>query len=791
MQLTTSIYEPLLCRAIEIAKSIAKENSHSTFGPAHLLAGIMHNEVGLGIELKLTGIDTDFIKDWSEIRINEYPKSGNIAFDPEPDQKAKAVLETADMIRLKLGDGQINALHAFIAICRPGVGFTEDQLKSYPVNESQLLELFSSKSSANGHSKPGNGQIGNKLPYLNKYTKDLSIEVLNAIIGREDEIRSIYEILSRYQKANVLLVGDPGVGKSSVIKGFIQFAINNADLSNWASKKVLEIDLVALNSGAGYKGELEDRFTKTLTEAPQNSILVIEDLHQLFEEKTSYSGIINILKSALTSGEHTFIFTSTADGLKAHLEKDKSFINNFEIVRIPEPNIELTSRILNSISKKLAEHHKITIGDDVLDTSIRLSKRYLNDRKLPDTAIGLVDQTLAAIRSSIDYLPITKLKIKESEKKDENVRFHLGSVLLNRLTVDLNKSINLITNQEIADWIAKSENKDFNLASANDVSVIISQKTGIPMGKMNSDEKERILNIENSLKKRVVGQDYAVENVSKAIKEARSGLNEPGKPIASVFFLGPTGTGKTELAKSLAEFLFDNEKALIRFDMSEFKESHSAALLYGAPPGYIGYEEGGMLVNKIRQQPYAVVLFDEIEKAHSSVFDIFLQIMDDGRLSDKLGKEGDFSNAVILFSSNIGSDYIVDFFNERGCLPPSDELKGIMENHFRKEFLGRISSIVPFAPIQKQVIPMILDIQLKRLKELAAIQGIHLEIDETAKTIISEAGFNPVYGARPLKEAVRTWLRQPLSKLLLEGKATAGNKITASGINNKIDFIIS
>lgn len=796
--LTSSItYDPTLTRAFEIAKGIAKEYAHGSWGPAHLLSGLMNNEVGLGIELSMAGIDTAFIKEWAEIRVESYPKFGTIVPDPGPDTKAQAVLEVADMIRLKLGHDQINTLDVFIALSRPEVGFTADQLKSYTVNEARLLEIFSESniiSSQNGNGKPvlntfTNANLTNSNSSKFVFNRTINTnEKQESIIGRDREINQIFETLNRQKKPNVLLVGDPGVGKTSVIKGFAELVFNNSGIPKWNKKQILEVDMVALLSGASYKGEAEERFTKILEQVKNtNSILIIEDIHEVFEDKSSNSGLKNIIKSELNRGGITLIATTTNDGLKVNIENDKSLLSSFEIIKIVEPDVHTTEQMIKSVSAKLKEFHQLTVTDEIYPEVIRLSKRYLTDRKLPDAAIGLLDQTMAAVRSSADILQT--FTTDQNSNKISSISF--GAIFKNRFLSETKTDPTNLTNDTIKDWYITKKSDDVNRIYPDDVNVIISQRTGIPLGKMNEDEKAKILNIEAHLKKRVVGQDYAVENISKAIREARSGLNEPGKPIASVFFLGPTGTGKTELAKTLAEFLFDNEKALIRFDMSEFKESHSAALLYGAPPGYVGYEEGGMLVNKIRQQPYAVVLFDEIEKAHSSVFDIFLQIMDDGRLSDKLGKEGDFSNAVILFSSNIGSEYITEYFTDKGQLPPSDELKGIMEKNFRKEFLGRISSIVPFAPIQKSIIPMILDIQLRRLKELAAIQGVTLEVDEEAKNVLSEAGFNPVYGARPLKETVRTYIRQPLSKLLLEGKLVSGNKVTATGINNKIDFIIS
>lgn len=787
-------YNPELNRAIEIARSEARENQHNNWGPPHLLFALLRNEIGLSIELSNEGIDTEYIKDWAQIRITNYPKTGKISPEPEPDAAVEKVLEVADMIRLKLGRDQITTLDVFIAISRPGVGFNKDHLKSYPINEETLLQIFSAKPSSNGYgSNQSNYFVRDEKGSINfgKHTNVLSGKQFGdeRITGREPEIRQIYEALKRNHRPNALLIGDPGVGKSSVIGGFVNFARTNS-LPMSDGREFVEIDLVSLAAGAVYKGEVEERFVKALNEIKrEKAILILEDINQLFDDKSGQFGIINVLKSELNKNSLNLIASATADSLKASLEKDPSFLSHFEIIRITEPDAVLALEMVSRAAAELSDFHKVDLTRDEMSETIRLSRRYLTERKLPASAIGLLDHTLATLATSVDFLRGRWENIQSGQATlGEN---ELGPILKNRLVIDLQSSLDKIDKDAKIKWIGAWLDEERKRLKTDDIHVVLSRKTGIPMGKMDSREKEKILGIENQLRKRVVGQDAALEHIAKAIQEARSGLNEPGKPIASVFFLGPTGTGKTELAKALAEFLFDHEKALIRFDMSEFKEAHAAALLYGAPPGYVGYEEGGLLVNKIRQQPYAVVLFDEIEKAHSSVFDIFLQIMDDGRLSDKLGKEGDFSNAVILFSSNIGSDFITENFHASGSLPASEEMKSIMEKYFRKEFLGRISSIVPFAPIQKEVIPLILDIQLNKIKELASTQGINLEFSEEAKQFLADQGFNLVYGARPLKETVRSFIRQPLSRLLLESKAIKGNKVKVMVNECNLDFKIS
>jgi ATP-dependent Clp protease ATP-binding subunit ClpB len=458
--------------------------------------------------------------------------------------------------------------------------------------------------------------------------------------------------------------------------------------------------------------------------------------------------------------------------------------------------------MIQEIIPGYSQHHGLKLGTDVIEETIRLSKRYLKERSLPDAAIDLLDRTMAAVKmiavnSAVDLLELKKQltelsKNSNSLGENELIRelqwFHISlknkisEVLFSVIETDkeitkMDTSGEIITYlEDIIEKLIEFAGKPHESIEKSDVAAIVSHKTGIPIGKLQSQERERLLNTEHYLKQRVVGQDHAIKIITEAILESRSGLSKPGQPIGSFFFLGPTGTGKTELAKTLAEFLFQDESALIRFDMSEFKEEHSAALLYGAPPGYVGYEEGGLLVNRIRQQPYAVVLFDEIEKAHKSVFDIFLQILDEGKLHDRLGKEGDFSNAVILFTSNIASQAIIDSFS-KGVIPRSGEIMEIMSDYFRPEFLGRLTEIVPFAPISKDVIIGIFDIHLKNLYKMLEIQEIELKVDEKAKEKLAMSGFTPKYGARPLIGVIRNELRRPLSRKIITGEVKKGNTV--------------
>ena len=461
-----------------------------------------------------------------------------------------------------------------------------------------------------------------------------------------------------------------------------------------------------------------------------NAILVIESFDKLMDKQGALNGTINLLKSSLNQGL-LCICTSSIEGFTKNIETDKEMTGKFERIILEEPSIEATNTILQTVVKSFEAYHNLKVSEDFTINSIRLAKRYSSEKHLPDSAIDLIDRTMALQKIKNDLNPV--------EKKD--------------------------------------------VVSVEDLMEVVSQKTGIPLGNVQAAERDRLVNAEEILKKRVVGQDHAIKAVLDSIYESRSGLNKKGQPIGSFFFLGPTGTGKTELAKSLAEFLFQDDSAILRFDMSEYKEEHSVALLYGAPPGYVGYEEGGLLVNQIRQKPYSIVLFDEIEKAHRSVFDLFLQILDEGKLHDRLGRVGDFSNALIIFTSNIGSQYVFEQFG-KGIVPTHNDMLEIMQGYFRPEFLARLTEIVPFAPINEKIVTMIFNIHLKGLLKTLKEQNITLTVDDKAVHKIAMSGFNAQYGARPILGILRKDIRRPLSKMIISGELKEGDNVTLT-INEK------
>lgn len=794
-------YSDELKKAFQIAQSYAKENSNATFSPAHLLKALMHKDLGLRNYLKSLQKDIYYIEEWADVRIETYPKASKIPELPKADNETIAVLNEADNIRIKLSSGSIDPLSVFISICTPGVGYSYEQLKSFPVTPAEILNSEIEKASLTESIGKSDGKTENsakKPTSLLKYTVDKMEQVrlgkLEKIVGRDKEIRMIAEILGRRTNSNVLIIGDPGVGKTAVINGFCQFVSNNRSNEWFNGLQIFELAFGNLLAGASYKGEVEDRLHNIFNEIKSfdNAVLIIEDIHELLDKYGSAPGAANLIKQELSKGEVTLITTSTIDSFTKVIEKDNSFKRFFEIQKIEETNdAEVLAILLTIIPEYFEKHHGLKISEDALKETVRLTRRYLKERSLPSAAIDLIDRTMSVVRTAKDF---TGIIIEEIEKEanilmgsDVNM-VDPGKIkeLLRQFTRKMNPvvlaqideiDVDLYSNPaELAEYlksiIAKLKEISFESKTQieiSDIAAVVSQKTNIPIGKLQSGEREKLLNSEQYLTQRVVGQDHAIKNITEAILESRSGISKAGQPIGSFFFLGPTGTGKTELAKTLAEFLFNDESAMIRFDMSEFKEEHSAALLYGAPPGYVGYEEGGMLVNKIRQRPYAVVLFDEIEKAHASVFDIFLQILDEGKLHDRLGKEGDFTNAVIIFTSNIGSKYIIDAF-EKGEIPSSTNLMEIMAKNFRPEFLGRLTEIIPFAPISQNIAIKILEIHLKSLYKTLENKKIHLEIEQVAKERLAVLGFNPQYGARPLIGVIRSYLRRPLSRKIISNE---------------------
>ena len=800
-----------------IAKQIAKEHTNEKYSPAHLIKALLHRNFDLLRYLDAQDVDVYYIEEWAEVHIENYPKSTKKTDDATPDDDVYAVFEESENIYDRLGNEEtLELLSLFIAAITPGVGFSYDKLKTLPVSPTTLLEQ-ASVSVKSDKGAISSASLKKNIKSLSKYTIDKKEQVkedlYKQLFSRDKELKIMAEILSRRSKPHVIVRGESGVGKTSLVNKLVDLTYNDKILTQLDNISFFELDMSALFSGASYKGEVEDRLQSLFLSlrALDKPILIIDDIHILFDSESASANTANLIKDELSKGFITFIGITNNDEFRKKIASDNSIERRFQSVELSEPDTELAYRIIDSVIEDYRKHHKLSIDEDVIKESIGLSKRYLKEKSLPDSAIDLIDRTMAAITISnqslekdISLFREKLASIKKQTKKEDELRKELdwlltdinatlSPIVLEKIDQNsINKSSDLQSKEAalvaIFDELEEKSKESKDTLTQENVATMVSVITGIPAGKVKVDERERLLNIEATLKKRVIGQDYAVKTVSDAIVESRSGLSKAGQPIGSFFFSGPTGTGKTELAKALAEFLFGDETAIIRFDMSEFKEEHSAALLYGAPPGYVGYEEGGVLVNKIRQKPYAIVLFDEIEKAHQSVFDVFLQILDEGKLHDRLGKEGDFSNAVILFTSNIGSDYIISSF-EKEELPSTNELMDIMSNYFRPEFLARLTEIVPFSPITEKYVSQIFSLHLKKeLLNLTDKLGFKVEMTQEVIDYLAKKGFSPKYGVRPLKSIIRSELKKPLAKMVVSNNIPESKKVSISLVDEKLVF---
>ena len=799
-------HSTVLKRVTQIAISLAKEYKNESFGPPHLMQALLNDDVGLSTELATNDIDIYYLRDWAEVRLEEYPKSTRPVETVPADKNVAKAFEVAEMIKLKLNESQITPLSLFIALLRPGVGFSKDQIQTLGVNENTLLniavenaEMDKSYASVDGG---GAAKPTGKSEYIGKYCINrIGVAAegkIDPVVGRDEELRELTIILNRRQKPNALLLGEPGVGKTAIMDAYTTYCHLDEDNTT----QIFEIDLGALFAGASYKGEIEDRLKGIIKEVKQfdDVVLFIDEMHTILDPASGAGGAMNILKPELARGEITVVGATTLAEYREFIEPDEAIVRRFESLKIEEPSDEKALLMLNAVIPIYSNHHQVEVEDGALEEAISLTRRYLKERKLPDAAIDLIDRTMASIRVSKDKGPEIIAEIVKNVFSEEEEAL---TIPVRKGVIQMKERISpiawmgfdeqideVIDNEDLEKFRellevlnVKVSDKD-NKVMSQDIASIVAMRTGIPLGKIQSSEKEKLLTLESAICNRVIGQDHGVKVVADAILESRSGLKRKGLPIGSFFFLGPTGTGKTELAKALAESVFNDKNALIRFDMSEFKEEHSAALLYGAPPGYIGYKEGGLLVNKIRQKPYAVVLFDEIEKAHKSVFDIFLQILDEGKLHDKLGKEGDFSNAIVLFTSNIGSDFIIKSFAEK-IIPKSDRLIEEMAPFFRPEFLGRLTEIIPFSPITKNNIVKIFNLQLKELHTNLGMQELKLVLSDKATEELAYEGFNPKYGARPLRGVIRRRLTKPLSRKIVSGKLIPGDTIYVDWDDNK------
>lgn len=726
-------FDGLQVDLIHISQAFAVDNKSPQIEPVHIFRALLHKSAGLVnyIEDSLNE-DYYYLIDWCDIHIQQCNKSPYPMKKAEFSRDSQNVIKEAISLEEQYGTETHKLEFLLTALVSPGVGFSSEQLKTMPLSREKVLSYISKnvKNAVNSSKEirpSANDRKSQNVYYNSLFDATNDVE----IIDMENDLRSLVEILARKDRANALIVGDTGVGKTSLIRKLTDNLTKGELPASISTIQPYELDLIALSQGVSYKGEMEDRFKSVIDELSDISqpVLVIENFYRLGETSSPLNAILPSIKKILSNNTIQFICTSSIDGYTKNLEKDRELTAYFEKISLEAPTEEEAIGILDSKKTIYEQYHNITLDGDVIPEIVRLAKRYMPERNLPASAIDLLDRSMASVK--------------------------------------IEKEMEQTTNDESNTIILKKD----------EIRNVVAKMTGIPMGNIQSEERQRLSSAEDILHKRVVGQNHAIKSILDAVFESRSGLNKKGQPIGSFFFLGPTGTGKTELAKSLAEFLFNDDTSILRFDMSEYKEEHSVALLYGAPPGYVGYEEGGLLVNQIRQHPYSVVLFDEIEKAHRSVFDLFLQILDEGKLHDRLGRVGDFSNALIIFTSNIGSDYIFKSFGE-GHVPTHDQMLEVMQGQFRPEFLARLTEIVPFSPITPEMIDRIFDIHIQNLLKMLREQNISLTIDESARKYVTKVGFNAHYGARPILGIIRKEIRRPLSKLIISGDINSGDRVT-------------
>jgi len=791
-------------KVIAYAQEEARRLNHNVVGTEHLLLGLIREGEGVAARaLANLGIDVNKVRDQIEamIGVGPFPIHGPIGYTP----RAKRVMELAMDESRKLGHNYVGTEHILLGLIREGEGVAAQVLNnlgvSLDVAQKEVLNLLGDPKSQGVTKRAAN------TPTLDQFGRDLTELAaegkLDPVVGREKEIERVIQVLSRRTKNNPCLIGEPGVGKTAVVEGLAQKIVEQDVPEILKDKRVVSLDMASLVAGTKFRGEFEERLKKVMAEIKQasNIILFIDEMHTIIGAGAAEGAIdaSNILKPALARGEIQTIGATTLDEYRKHVEKDPALERRFQPIVVDEPTVEDTIAILKGLRDRYEAHHRVKISDEALEAAAKLSHRYITDRFLPDKAIDLIDEAASRVRLKTLTTPP---ELKEVEEELEAIRKEKDAAIKAQ---EFEKAASLRDREQETksrlerlkqEW-QKDHKLDNTTVREEDIAEIVASWTGIPVKRLAEEESERLLNMEKILHARVIGQDEAVVAISRAIRRAYAGLKDPSRPIGSFIFLGPTGVGKTELARALADAMFGDENAMIRLDMSEYMERFAVSRMVGAPPGYVGYEEGGELTEKVRRRPYSVVLFDEIEKAHPDVFNILLKILEDGRLTDAKGRTVDFRNTILIMTSNVGAN-LIQKQKVLGFEPVKDDTQDYKEmkdrvldelkRTFRPEFLNRIDEIIVFHSLNKEHIRAIVSLMVNEVNERLTEKGITIEVTDAAKDLLAKEGFDPMFGARPLRRVIQRRIEDRLSEELLKGNISQGDAVVVDVKDDDLTF---